>query len=150
LDLLDDRCLLSALTPQQVTRAYGLNAINVNGATIKGDGTGQTIAIVDAYHDPYLVSDLATFDRTFGLAAANLSVVNLAGNFADAGWAGEETLDVEWAHAIAPGARIVVVEARSDSLGDLLNAVNIARNLPGVSTVSMSWGASEFRGQTSL
>ncbi|MDB5174643.1 MAG: pcp 3, partial [Phycisphaerales bacterium] len=66
----------------------------------------------------------------------------------DAGWAGEIALDVEWAHAIAPQANILLVSANSQSLGDLLTAVDYARNAPGVSTVSMSWGGSEFYGQT--
>ena len=58
LDDLDDRCLLSTLTPAQVTHAYGLDAITFGSGnqSIKGDGRGQTIAIVEAYHDPYLAS----------------------------------------------------------------------------------------------
>ncbi len=150
LESLDDRCLLSGLTPQQITSAYGLNAVtfNVNGQSIHGDGSGQTIAVVVAYHDPYLTSDLNTFDATYHLAGANLSQVNLAGTQTNDGWAGEESLDVEWAHAIAPGAKIVVVEARSSNLSDMLSAVNTARSISGVSVVSMSWGMSEFSGQT--
>ncbi len=146
---LDGRVLLSGLTPQQVTHAYGLDAIrfNLNGQSIVGDGTGQTIAIVDAFHDPYLLSDLRRFDQLYGLPDPTVTIVNQAGAATDDGWAGEEALDVEWAHAIAPGAKIVVVEARSDSVNDLLAAVDTARRMPGVSTVSMSWGASEFRGQ---
>src|SRR5262249_28286556 len=66
----------------------------------------------------------------------------------DAGWAGEIALDVEWAHAIAPGANILLVEARSSSLTDLLNAVKYAASQPGVSAPSMSWGAGEFAGET--
>ena len=62
----------------------------------------------------------------------------------------ETSLDVEWAHAIAPGANILLVEANSSSLSDLLTAVNYARNAPGVSVVSMSWGAGEFQGETSF
>jgi subtilase family serine protease len=150
LELLDDRCLLSGLTPAQVTNAYGLNAItfSANGQTIPGNGSGQTIAIIDAYHDPYLTSDLNTFDQANHLPAAAVAQVDLAGSRADSGWAEEETLDTEWAHAIAPGATIVVVEARSTSLQDLLTAVNVAKQVPGVSVVSMSWGGSEFPGQT--
>ncbi len=56
---------------------------------------------------------------------------------------------MEWAHAIAPGARILLVEANSANLSDLLTAVNYARNQPGVSVVSMSWGAGEFSGENS-
>jgi hypothetical protein len=149
-DRLDDRCLLSGLTPQQVTQAYGLNALtfNSNGQAVSGNGSGQTIAVVVAYHDPNLASDLATFDRTYGLPDPTLAQVDQAGNATNDGWAGEETLDVEWAHAIAPGAKIVVVEARSDSFQDMMVAVNTARSLPGVSVVSMSWGMSESPSQT--
>jgi subtilase family serine protease len=151
LESLDGRVLLSGLSPQQVSHAYGLDAIrfNVNGQSVKGNGSGQTIAIVDAFHDPYLASDLHRFDQAYGLADPTLTVVNQAGRWTDDGWAGEEALDVELAHAIAPGANIVVVEAWSDSIDDLMAAVDTARRMPGVSTVSMSWGGPEFRGQTS-
>lgn len=149
LEGLDGRWLPSALSPWQVQQAYGVNSVTVAGQ-------GQTIAIVDAYHDPYLAGDLATFDRQFGLPgqssaelASMLSVVNLAGNQTNSGWAQEEALDVEWAHAMASGAKLVVVEAASDSLNDLMAAVNVARNIQGVSVVSMSWGGSEFSGETS-
>jgi hypothetical protein len=156
LEHLDDRCLLSSLppgySPTQVKSAYGLNALNftsAGGQTVSADGTGEVIAIVVAFHDPNLASDLQTFDSTYGLTTPSLSQVDLAGPTTNDGWAGEETLDVEWAHAIAPGAKIVVVEAASDSTNDLLAAVNTARNTPGVNVVSMSWGGSEFSGQTS-
>ena len=66
---------------------------------------------------------------------------------ANQGWAGEIELDVEWAHAIAPGANILLVEANSANDTDLLNAVNYARQQSGVVAVSMSWGGSEFSGE---
>src|SRR5436309_2774215 len=86
-DLLNDRRLLAALTPSQVTGAYGLNAIafNANGTAIKGDGSGQTIALVDAYHDPYLTSDVATFSASYRLPVANVVQVNLAGGATSSG-----------------------------------------------------------------
>lgn len=62
----------------------------------------------------------------------------------NSGWELEASLDVEWAHAIAPGAKILLVEARSSSGTDLLNAINYARSQAGVVAVSMSWGGSEF------
>src|SRR5262249_17969012 len=65
-------------------------------------------------------------------------------------WASEIALDVEWSHAIAPGAKILLVEAASDSFTDLLNAVDYASKQPGVSVVSMSWGSTEFSGETAL
>src|SRR2546430_2566532 len=66
-----------------------------------------------------------------------------------AGWAGEIALDVEWAHAIAPGANVLLVEANSSGLSDLLKAVDYARGQPGVVAVSMSWGGAEWSGETS-
>jgi hypothetical protein len=156
---LDDRCLLSiasvpaGYTPAQVKAAYGLDAIrftSTNGQPLPGDGQGQTIAIVVAYHDPYLASDLRRFDAAFGLPDPAFSQINLggSGNISDS-WSGEATLDVEWAHAIAPGASILVVETASDSSADLLAGVNTARNLPGVSVVSMSWGGPEMANEAS-
>jgi Subtilase family len=129
------------LVPSQVRAAYGLNASPFTGV-------GQAIAIVDAFHDPYIQSDLNRFNASFGIAPTTLSIVNLAGNATDDGWASEEALDVEWAHALAPDAHIVVVEAPSDSLVSLMQAVNVARNIPGVSVISMSWGTNEFSTET--
>jgi subtilase family serine protease len=138
-------------TPAQIRTAYGFGQVTFgSGSTTTADGTGQTIAIVDAYNDPNIVSDLAVFDKQFGLAAPpSLQIVSQTGSTAklpktDAGWSGEIALDVEWAHAIAPGANILLVEASSASLSDLMTAVTYARSAPGVSTVSLSWGGSEF------
>jgi hypothetical protein len=148
----------AGLSPAQVEQAYGYNKITFNNGTVTGTGAGQTIAIVDAYDDPSIANDLSVFDQQYGLAAANFVKVGVNANgqgstssfpSADSGWAGEIELDVEWAHAIAPGAKIVLVEANSASLTDLLNAVNYARNYSGVSAVSMSWGSSEFSGESS-
>jgi hypothetical protein len=149
-----------AYTPAQVRSAYSIN-------NLSEDGTGQTIAIVDAYNDPSLDQALDTFDNQFGFlaagptlyqqygpAAAFLTVLNQAGQSTSlpatdpAGangdnWELEEALDVEWAHAIAPGARIVVVEASSPLLADLMASVATAAQQPGVSVVSMSWGFAE-------
>ncbi len=145
------------LTPAQLRHAYGFDQITFQNGTVAGNGAGETIAIVDAYDDPSIANDLAVFDQEFGLAAPPSFVkvgINAGGaasttSFptANAGWAGEIELDVEWAHAIAPGAKIMLVEANSSSANDLLNAINYARNAPGVVAVSMSWGASEFAGE---
>src|SRR5262249_40539532 len=64
----------------------------------------------------------------------------------NAGWITEIALDVEWAHAMAPEANILLVEAASNSLGDLLTAVDYARHASGVVAISMSWGTGEFLG----
>jgi subtilase family serine protease len=157
LERLDDRCLLSGYTPAQITGAYALNAITFlssKGSAIKGDGSGQTIALIDEYHDPHIRSDLETFDRTYGLPHASLTVVNQAGDRTDSSWALEESMDVEYAHAMAPGARILVVEAAPSSsstteLQNQLNAVNTARNRKGVVAVAMSWGYDEMSNEAS-
>jgi subtilase family serine protease len=139
---------ISGYTPAQIKKAYGIDEVSFSNGTVTGDGSGETIAIVDAYNDPTLSNDLGVFDTEFGIASANLKVENEHGGSTlpstDGGWAGEISLDVEWAHAIAPGAKIVLVEASSASLADLLTAVDTARNTAGVSVVSMSWGGSEF------
>jgi len=158
LDLLDDRCLLSSgLTPAQVTAAYGLNAIafTTSSGTVTGNGSGETIALIEAYNDPTITSDLHTFDQAYNLPDPNLKVESQSGTAVSAtaqtnsGWTEEESLDVEWAHAIAPGANILVVEANSQSIQDLLAAVNTARNTPGVAALSMSWGFSETPNESS-
>ena len=151
---LEDRSLLSMLTPAQVRQAYGMNAIefSASGQTTPGTGAGQTIAIVGVYHNPFVTNELDAFDAAYGLSnpafPASVQVLDLAGAQTNIGWAEEEALDVEWSHVMAPGASIIVVEAASAKTRDLMNAVNLARKLPGVSVVSMSWGGSEFRGQT--
>jgi hypothetical protein len=146
---LGDRCLLAAsgLTPAQIATAYGLDGLTLNGQA--ANGSGQTIAIVDAYNDPNIAAELATFDSTNNLPAPpNLTVVGETGTQVlprtDVGWAQEEALDIEWAHAIAPGAGIVLVETNSFNIPDLMAGVKTAAAQPGVSVVSMSWGGSEF------
>jgi hypothetical protein len=144
--------MLSTLTPAQLTNAYGVNAITFtspSGSTIVGDGTGETIALIEAYHDPTLVPDLQVFDLANYLADPQLSVVNQAGTKTNSQWAAEESLDTEWAHAIAPGANILVVEARSQDLPDLVAAVDTARHTPGVVAISMSWGFNESSNESS-
>src|SRR5579863_8717693 len=140
-------------TPAQIKQAYGFNQISFNGTP--GDGRGTTIAIVDAYDDPNIAGDLHQFDLAFGLPdPPSLTKVNQTGSTsrlpaANAGWITEIALDVEWAHAIAPGANILLVEAKSDYNSDLMAAVNTGRNYAGVNAVSMSWGGSEYSGETS-
>jgi hypothetical protein len=146
--------------PDQVRTAYSINNLSL-------DGTGQTIAIVDAYDNPAIYQALDAFDAQFGLtssgstldqlygpASSFLTVVNQQGDPTSLpaidpvgpggdNWEIEEALDVEWTHAVAPGAKIVLVEADSQSLADLMTAVKTAADLPGVSVVSMSWGFQE-------
>jgi subtilase family serine protease len=144
-------------TPTQIKHAYGIDQISFSGGTIPGDGGGQTIAIVDAYDDPNITADLAKFSTQYGLPQMNGTSGNptftkvkqatkISGN---AGWSLEIALDVEWAHAIAPKANIVLVEAKTASITNLLATVDLARKRAGVVAVSMSWGASEFSTEAS-
>ena len=139
----------TGLSPAQLATAYGVNQIAFKGNVV-GNGSGQTIAIIDAYYDPSIQSDLSKFDSQYGLAAppSFTQYVESGLRYDNAGWALETALDVEWAHAIAPAANIVLVEAYPD-LSDLFSAVSFASSLSGVSVVSMSWGAGEFSGESS-
>lgn len=146
-------------SPAQIRRAYGFDALSSTGA-------GQVIGIVDAYDDPTVASDLATFIKQFGLASMHgLTSSDPCSVSAgphpcfqktyaqgkpnpNGGWALEISLDVQWAHAIAPGADILLVEAKTASLSNLLGAVNVAVT-GGAQAVSMSWGGSEFSSESS-
>ena len=85
---------VNGYTPQQIDKAYGFDSIsltNSSGGTVKGDGSGQTIAIVDAYNDPNIASDLKAFDKQFSLSDPNFKVVSQTGSTTslpktDAGW----------------------------------------------------------------
>lgn len=130
------------LTPSGTRHAYGFDLISNQGA-------GQIIGIVDAYDDPNIESDLGVFDSTFSLPACTTSNGCFQKIYASgiqpstsSGWALEMSLDVEWAHAIAPQAKIFLVEAASSSFTDLLQAVDVAVQ-NGASVVSMSWGGGE-------
>jgi hypothetical protein len=156
---LETRALLSVFTPGQIRHTYGFDQVTFPGSggqTIQGDGTGQTIAIVDAYDAPNISTDLQAFDSSFTLSNNDgqgvfaLTKATPQGQPSyNTGWAQEITLDVEWAHAIAPGAHILLVEAASNSLSNLFGAVDYARSQAGVVAVSMSWGSSEFKGENS-
>jgi hypothetical protein len=140
------------LTPSQIRHAYGFDQVTF-GATA-GNGAGQTIAIIDAYDDPTISYDLTQFDNQFGLPAppsftkvaqegsSNYPETDPAGQ-----WEGETALDVEWAHAIAPGANIILVEANDDTTLD--TAISYARTIAGVSVISMSFGESEYSSEIS-
>ncbi len=135
-----------SFVPAQIQQAYQFTQVS-------GNGSGETIAIVDAYNDSNIQSDLNAFDAQFGLPSTTVGVVNQTGGSklpsgdSTGGWEMEESLDVEWAHAMAPGAKILLVEANSPSNSDLLTAVDYASQHANV--VSMSWGGGEFSGETS-
>jgi hypothetical protein len=150
---LEPRVVLSAFTPAQIRFAYGFDQINFmtpQGTSVPGDGRGQTIAIVDAYGDPTINSDVGTFDSKFSLPALSLQTATPEGqpSAKNTGWSVETALDVEWAHATAPAASILLVEAASDSVQNLASAVDYARQQTGVVAVSMSWGLTEWSGET--
>src|SRR2546425_1322776 len=102
-------------TPTDIKTAYGVNGLHAEGTT----GTGQTIVIVDSYGSPTALQDLQFFSTTFGLPQPDLTVINPDGTptFNNAqmgiqvGWAFETSLDLQWSHAIAPDAKLVLVEA---------------------------------------
>lgn len=149
-------------TPGQIQQAYGLNLIQ-SGST--ASGLGQTIAIIDAYNYPNAVSALNTFSSEFGLPQVNaggptFTVLNQsggttlpgtdpAGPYPASNWEFEEALDIEWAHAMAPNANIVLYEATNNSNANLFAAVNTAKNNAAVAVVSMSFGSGEYSGETS-
>lgn len=161
-------------TPNSLACVYKLVSRLVPGcpiATSKAGPTGGngTIAIVDAYDYPSAYQDLSTFSKQFGLPVLPQCSKNrtsscfqkvIAANSpppTDCGWSQEAALDIEWAHALAPNASIVLVEAASNSVLDLMVAVDFASAFAnptgvtagtGLGQVSMSWGAGEFDGET--
>jgi subtilase family serine protease len=147
-------------TPASIACVYRLVSHPTPGCdpdvtTHNPSGGSGAIAVVDAYDDPNAAADLATFSTQFGLPPADLTVVFSTGTRPaldpSGGWELEESLDIEWAHAMAPNARIFLVEAPSNNLGDLLNAVILASNLVaanGGGEVSMSFGSGEFLNET--
>lgn len=136
----------SGLTPDKIKAAYHLPATGGQG----------TIAIIDAFHDSTLDHDLNTFSQAFGLPACHatsncLEVHRMSSaTKSNSGWSMETSLDVEWAHAIAPKAKILLVEAASGSAKNLLAAIDYARKRKDVVAVSMSWGGQEFPEETTL
>ncbi len=147
-------------TPASLACVYRLVEVivpgcNPNVTTTNPTGGNHAIALVDAYDDPTAVSDLATFSAQFDLPAGNLTVVFAQGTCPaqdkTGGWEIEESLDVQWAHAMAPEAKIFLVEAANNSFTNLFSAVVTASNLvaaAGGGEVSMSWGAAEFTEET--
>jgi subtilase family serine protease len=130
-------------SPAQIRKAYGFDQLTA-------DGTGRTIVIVDAFQSPTIQQDLSLFDSTFGLPAGNLNIIAPDGltpfDYNDpnmVGWSGEITLDVEWAHAVAPGATLDLVLAKSNNDADILSATKYAvdNNLGDV--ISQSFGEGE-------
>lgn len=132
--------------PQQIRKAYGIDTLIKAGY----DGQGKTVVIVDAYQSPTIATDLASFDTAFGLPAANLQIVAPDGltpfdpaDITMAGWAQEISLDVQWAHATAPGAKIVLALAKSSNDSDLQSALSYVVDHRLGDVVSQSFGEAE-------
>ena len=132
--------------PYQMRHAYQIDSLISAGY----DGTGRTIVIIDAFQNPGLTTQLATFDAQYNLPAVQLTQIAPDGltpfdpNNGDMiGWAEEISLDVAWAHAMAPGAKIVLVLSKSDQDADIQSALQYAvdNNLGDV--ISMSFGENE-------
>ncbi len=130
----------SGLTPDQIKKIY--NIPNIGG---KG-----TIAIVDAYDYPNAENDLSQFSSTFNLPDCTVKNGCFEKHLMDnkttknIGWDEEQALDIEWAHAIAPKAKILLIEAKSASGPNLMAAVDYARKRQDVVAISLSWGGQEF------
>ena len=148
-------------TPASLACVYSLvpraNSCNPNLVFTNPTGGFGAIALVDAFHYPTALTDLLTFSTQFGLKAPSLTVVFASGTKPaqdpTGGWELEAALDLEWAHAMAPDAKLFLVEARSNSFSDLLAAERVAGNLvasAGGGEVSNSWGGDEFSGETSF
>ena len=145
---------IACYSPNQLRTAYHLPAVYDHGIT----GKGETIVIVDSFGSPTIKSDLATFDRHYGYPAPPkftiIAPVGKIPKFNDdnsdmSGWAGETTLDVEYAHSLAPGASILLVETPVSETEGVTGFPQIVKaeeyvinhNLGGV--ISQSFSATE-------
>jgi subtilase family serine protease len=150
----DDSGLSSPYTPAQLQADYGMDALYKAGLT----GAGRTIGIVDVYGSPTIRADLASFDTHFGLPAPpHFTIIQPAGpvpsfnpeNSEMLGWAAETTLDVEWSHAMAPGASIVLAETGVDEvegttgMPEIMKAENYMILHEHVTVISQSFAATE-------
>ncbi len=148
-------------TPASLACLYGLTlpvaGCNPLRLTRVATGGSRMVAVVDAYDDPSAAADLATYSARFGLppiTPANFTVVYAAGTRpaqdSSGGWSLEAALDIEMVHALAPGARIVLVEAATNNFNDLFAAEQKAAGLvaaAGGGEVSNSWSGAEFPGE---
>ncbi len=134
--------------PFQMRHAYNIDTL-INAGY---DGTGRTIVIVDAFQSPTLPADLDVFDANYGLPDRSVFFTQVAPDGltpfdpTDAnmvGWSQEITLDVEWAHAIAPGAKVVLVLAKSNQDADILSATKYAVDNHLGDVISQSFGENE-------
>ncbi len=143
---------INCYTPVQYRTAYNLNPLYSRGVT----GQGKTIVIVDSYGSPTIRNDIKVFDKQFGFPDPDLQIVRFGNippfdpnNSTQVGWAEETTLDVEYAHSIAPGAKIVLAEtAVAETEGvtgfpEMMNAEQSLINAGVGDVISQSFGATE-------
>jgi len=135
----------SGLSPTTIKKIYNLPQTGGSG----------TIAIIGAYDDKNIEKDLGVFNKQFNLAectTANGCFEKhlMAASQSNSGWSLETSLDVEWAHAIAPQAKILLVEAKTPSGQNLINAIDYAHKRADVVAVTMSWGGGEFPEETQM
>jgi len=131
--------------PSEIADAYNLDKLYQRNL----DGRGQTVAIVDAFGSITIQQDVDTFSQAMGLPPADLTIIGTPteSDFSgspNAGWADETTLDVEWVHAIAPGAKIILVVTPDNSFDNLFAGIITASQQPGVTAISNSWGNVEL------
>ena len=140
-------------SPQEIRRAYGLTDLIKSGS----DGAGQTIVIIDSYGSPTAASDLAAFDQSYGLPAPpSFKVLHPLGTVpfdpndnTQLGWAEETSLDVQWSHALAPAANIVVMTspvAETEGVQGLPNFLKLEQYAVSHhvgNIISQSWAATE-------
>ncbi len=149
--------------PMSMACVYGLVPVvpGCNPETLTQDATGgsKVIILVDAFDYPEARKDLAEYSRHFGLPAItgdNFQIVYASGQEpnqdSSGGWEGEAALDLDMAHAMAPNAKLILVEAATDAVSDLYAANVVAGKLAaaaGGGEVSNSWGTAEYVGETS-
>jgi len=133
-------------SPQQIQQAFEVTPLLNEGIT----GKGHTVVIIDAFQDPTLQTDLAAFDQLFGLPAPDFVQVAPDGltpfdpnDGNQVGWAGEIALDVQWSHAMAPGAKIELVLAPSNQDADILDVTKWAVDHNVGDVISQSFGENE-------
>jgi len=127
--------------PVAMQTAFGLNSLYNGGL----DGTGQTVVVVDAFGSPTAAADIGKFSSTFSLPAPNFAVFDPQGPPPfDSGWAGETTLDIEWSHAMAPGAKVVLIETIDNFDNNLMGGIQYALDNSLGNVISNSYGGDEY------
>jgi subtilase family serine protease len=153
--LCESQLSIACYEPTQLRDAYNLDPLYSHGVT----GKGSTIVIVDSFGSPTIQNDLTVFDNQYGFPAPpSFKIIQPAGPVTteDPGWAGETTLDVEYAHTVAPGATIVLVEtpdAETEGITGFPNMIKSEEDVIDhperygitgkVTVISQSFGATE-------